>query len=153
MRTYRGFEKTMTASELTIRLALPKEWKFIVDFFDEHLHNMYHDPGFLPLQMIRDKIDRGNCVIAESEEGILGVALTNGKTLWNLVIHKEYRNRGVGTKLLKSINPRYVRIKYKGGLPDPTNFYEKNGYRPLGLVKSAVTGKKTILLAERVDEQ
>ena len=143
----------MTVLTLKIRLAIPGEWRSIVEFFDTHLHNMYHDPGFLPSGMIRDKIKRGNVVIAETEERILGVALTNGKTLWNLVVHKKYRNRGVGTALLKSIDPKYVRIKNNGGLPNPTDFYKKNGYRSLGLVSSAATKKKTILLAERVDQQ
>lgn len=144
-------EATVVLSpNVTIRKAVPNEWKSIVEFFDLHLHNLYHDPGFLPSGMVRDHIGRGNVIVAVSDAGILGVALTNGRTLWNLVVNKNYRRKGVGSKLLNSIGPKYVRIKRHGGFPDPTSFYEKNGYRPLAFVPSAATKKKTILLAERI---
>jgi GNAT superfamily N-acetyltransferase len=143
----------MASLNVTIRKAVPDEWKCVVEFFDSHLHKMYHNPGFLPSGMIRDHIGRGNVIIAESDAGILGVALTNGQTLWNLVVNKNYRNKGVGSTLLKSIDPKYVRIKRYGGFPDPTNFYEKNGYHQLIFVPSAATKKKTILLAERTEKE
>jgi GNAT superfamily N-acetyltransferase len=137
--------------ELVLRIANIQEWKEIVEFFDTHLHNLYHDPGFVPSGLIRDKIQGGNVVVAEREKKIVGVAITNGETLWNLVVHKEFRRKNIGSALLKGINPKYIRIKAKGGFPDPTPFYVKNGYKPVKFVESNVTRKKTILLAARED--
>jgi len=139
----------MKTSGLTIRRASFDEWRSIVKFIDTHLHNMYHDPGFLPSGMIRDKIGRQQVIVAESDVGILGIAVTNGETLWNLVVHKEHRNKGIGSKILKSIDPKFVRIKCSGGFPNPTDFYEKNGYHKVEFVSSSITKEKTILLAER----
>jgi len=137
--------------EFVLRKADSREWKEIVEFFDTHLHNLYHDPGFVPSSIIRDKVQRGNVVVVERKKKIVGVAITNGETLWNLVVHKEFRRQDIGSTLLKYINPKYVRIKAKGGLPDPTSFYAKNGYKPVKFVQSNVTRKKTILLAARED--
>lgn len=141
----------MELSNAKIRQAKLEEWENIVAFFDINLHDMYHDGGFLTIGMIRDKIQRGNVFVAESEAGILGIAVTNGVTLWNLVVDRKYRDVGIGSFMLASIRPKYVRIKCKGGFPDPTDFYKKNGYRPIEFVPSEITKKNTILLAERID--
>lgn len=137
--------------ELVLRKGDRREWKKIVEFFDVNLHNLYHDPGFVPSGVIKDKVRRGNVIVAERNKKIVGVAVTNGETIWNLVVHKEFRGQKIGSALVKHINPKYIRIKAKGGLPNPTSFYIKNGYKPIKFVQSSVTHKKTILLAARED--
>jgi len=141
------FTENLEKNKLTIRKANISEWQLIVDFFDKHLHNLYHDPGFVSSGLIHDKIQRRNVWVAENDGKIVAIAISNNHTLWNLVVHKEFRFQKIGSTLLKHINPKCVRIKYKGGFPDPTSFYVKNGYKPVRLVPSKVTKRKTILLA------
>jgi len=139
----------MSHHRIRVRKAQFSEREAIVDFFDENLHNMYHDPGFVPAGLIFDKIKRGNVFVCEVDNKMVGVAITNGKTLWNFVIHKNFRKQRIGSAFLKELNPQQIRIKAKGGIPDPTGFYSKNGYKPVEFVSSGVTNKKTILLAAK----
>ena len=124
------------------------DFEEIVEFVDKHLHNPYHDPGFISSGLIRDRIRRATVWMVGSNHLILGIAIgrPNGG-LWNLVVHKHFRKQGIGSTLVRAVNPRYVRIKCKGGLPDPTLFYVKNGFTPVGFVDSDITKKRTILLA------
>lgn len=142
------FKRKTSARGIRIKKVDKGESKRVVDFVDEHLHNLYHDSGFISCGRIYDHIHRGNVWVAKRNGRILGIAI--GKKdggLWNIVVHKNFREQGIGSMLIKEIDPAYVRIKCKGGLPDPTLFYVKNGYIPADFVKSEITNRKTLLLA------
>lgn len=52
-----------------------------------------------------------------------------GSTLQNLYVHPEHRRLGVGTSVLRWLNPEVVRAKTNMSQGDPTEFYSKNGYK------------------------
>lgn len=56
-----------------------------------------------------------------------------GSTLQNLYVHPEHRRLGVGTAVLRYLNPQVVRAKSNMSQGDPTGFYAQNGYKSTGV--------------------
>jgi len=92
------------------------------------LDRFYRGYGFIPKGMLQDKIQRKQVYVFRYKSRIIAVAIGRHKTvLWNLLVHPDYRGKGLGQALLKYLNPKRVRVKYT--LKDPSQFYEKAGYR------------------------
>lgn len=63
---------------------------------------------------------------------VVGVAVMGLKgQLWNLLVRREHRLKGIGGELLRRLNPRWVRCKTNMKDGNPQEFYEKAGYFPI----------------------
>ncbi len=85
--------------------------------------------------------------LALKDNCIIGVLfMSNSGSLWNLLVHPDYRGKGVGSELMKLAKPKTVRCKWNLSTGDPTEFYEKLGYGKVGIPvtgKDGEHGKKT----------
>lgn len=71
---------------------------------------------------------------------------SKNKTLIHLLVSPEYRGKGIGGRLLKILDPEFVRSKSDQSTGDPRKFYEKHGYK----VTEAKIGKhKNIDIMQR----
>lgn len=55
-----------------------------------------------------------------------------GSTLTNLYVHPEHKAQGVGTAVLRWLNPSVIRAKGNMSQGNPVAFYEKNGFKATG---------------------
>lgn len=111
----------------------------------------HRDHAYVPTRAVVRIVGRGGAYVATDGRGIAGIALTNHRTLWNLIVREDLRGSGLGSEYLRWQRPDYVRIKVSSDkrIGDPTGFYLRNGYWVLGPVRSTM-GRKTITLVSRV---
>ena len=151
---------------INIRSATDKDIESIIAFFDKYTSQL---GAFVPDERVyvtitgrkkdgtnvQDKFgslkDLNNYKwgLAFDDEKLIGVGLAFRKKLYNLVVDKEYRNKGVGTLLLKHLNPELIRCKINTPAGNPQQFYEKNGYTPLGVIKSHFGNWCILLMSNR----
>jgi len=69
-------------------------------------------------------------VLAFDTSQLIGWAVRqrNG-SLIHLLVETTYRGEGIGTHLLKILDPLFIRSKFDQSTGDPLPFYEKHGYR------------------------
>lgn len=115
---------------VTYRKALKTDLDKLRDFVDTYLKDY-----FLPEEILADKLDRDLVILALNyNEDIIGIAIksTLNHTLWNLLVHPEYRGRGIGKALVELTKPLKIRCKWNISTGNPTEFYEKLGYGKIG---------------------
>ncbi|GAJ16634.1 unnamed protein product, partial [marine sediment metagenome] len=68
-------------------------------------------------------------VVTFDGEKLIGWAVRqkNG-SLIHLLVDTDYRGMGIGTHLLKILDPLFIRSKFDQSTGDPLPFYEKHGY-------------------------
>ncbi|HUX14467.1 MAG TPA: GNAT family N-acetyltransferase [Spirochaetia bacterium] len=66
--------------------------------------------------------------------------------LWNLLVHPEYRNRGIGRTLVQRLKPDYIRSKSDQSDGDPAAFYARLGYET---IKQNAGRKRNIQIMRR----
>ncbi len=68
-------------------------------------------------------------VVTLDDEKLIGWAVRqkNG-SLIHLLVDTDYRGMGIGTHLLKILDPLFIRSKFDQSTGDPFPFYEKHGY-------------------------
>lgn len=118
-----------TPAPVQIRPATPGDAAAVSAFFDEHLRS----DAWIPRALIRDVIERADheLLLATANAQIVGVALTAGpRILTNLLVHPLYRSVGIGTALLKRVDPDAVRVKVDMSTGNPTAYYVSHGFRP-----------------------
>jgi len=70
-------------------------------------------------------------------EKIIGWAVVEpSNTMIHLLIHGDYRGKGIGSRLVKILSPRSVRSKLDQSSGNPIGFYAKLGYRKVKRVQS-----------------
>jgi GNAT superfamily N-acetyltransferase len=94
--------------------------------------------GFVNREQIKTEIGRGNVLVATEDESIVGVRI-GLVTMWNLVVTKSKRGKGIGRMLVEYHRPITIRVKsdpvghlskaQRESFVDPTEFYETLGYK------------------------
>ncbi len=70
-----------------------------------------------------------NVLLAFYQGGLVGWAVTTHKgVLIHLLVAGTFRNCGIGSKMLKLMNPDTIRSKMDQSAGDPADFYRKRGY-------------------------
>lgn len=94
--------------------------------------------GFVNRAQIETEIHKGRVFMAR-EDGVIVGCRIGIDTVWNVVVSKSRRGRGIGKALIEYLRPRTIRVKNKpighlsrkqrDNFRDPTGFYEKLGYK------------------------
>lgn len=112
---------------------LPDICKF-VDFWLSGGAKKLHIPGagkdfFVPKGQQIAYLKYKTTYIATVEDEIVGWGVkSKNKTLIHMLVTPEYRGKGVGGRLLKILDPEFIRSKSDQSTGDPKKFYEKHGY-------------------------
>lgn len=70
-------------------------------------------------------------------EKIIGWAVVEpSNTMIHILVHGNYRSKGIGTMLIVFLSPRFVRSKSDQSSGNPIGFYAKLGYRKVKRVRS-----------------
>ena len=85
------------------------------------------------------------CLVAESNELIIGTAAITGAELLTFFVHPDFQGKGVGIRLIGEIEKIAVKnkigvVKLSSSLT-AVSFYEKMGYQKNGLDKNGTGGK------------
>ena len=121
-------------AKIEIRIADIDEIKPIVELMDKYLAGY----GFVTSAQIKTEIKR-NCVwVAIKNNKIVGVRI-GSSTLYNLLVHPDYRKLGIGKALILVKPPRIIRVKAVPvghlsneqikNFKNPEAFYSKCGYK------------------------
>lgn len=128
-RIYINAQGKFTIESGDVRPALAGETDEVALLFDRFLDGR----GFIPKGIIHNLIDKQTYVYLIRYGGdIVAVAIgRRGGTLWNLLVHPDFRSKGLGEALVRFIDPEKIRVKWTAKRPisDPTGFYERLGYR------------------------
>jgi GNAT superfamily N-acetyltransferase len=134
--------------EITIRKLEDRDVEAIYAFFDTYMRADWFETKARFYYKVAKQASWN--WIAEDNGQIVGVAVVTGRgALIHLLVHPDYRGKGIGQRLLEAANPPIIRSKSDQTTGDPKDFYLKNGYRAVGLPK--VGRKRNIELLERVD--
>ena len=97
--------------------------------------------GFVNRAQIETEIIKGRVFIADNNGEIVGCRI-GADTVWNIVVAKAERGKGIGRQLIEMLRPRTIRVKnqpighlsnkQKEEFTDPTPFYESLGYKYWG---------------------
>lgn len=137
----------MDSPQVLIRYAAPPDAEALAKFFDDELAGRKKNKKtigsgdfFVPRQRCCDFVRNRPCWLAISDGKIIGVAVKNLKSnvLIHLLVAWDWRGKGIGARLLNTINPDVIRSKTDQQAGNPKTFYEKMGYRSSGIM----TGRK-----------
>lgn len=129
---------------MLIRKATIEDLPAIITFVDYWLAGRGKNRGerlagndyFVSPRQHRKYLNHYDVVIAVSCDYILGWAVKqHQQTLIHLLVDGNYRNWGIGEKLLKALDPRIIRCKTDQQTGDPTSFFENQGYKRLSNIK------------------
>lgn len=129
---------------MLIRKATTKDLPAIIQFVDYWLsgrgktqgEHLAGDDYFIsPRQHIK-YLNHYDVMIAIFKGEIVGWAVKqHQQTLIHLLIDSNFRSKGIGSKLLKALDPRIIRCKTDQTTGDPTSFFQKYGYKRLSNIK------------------
>jgi len=92
-----------------------------------------HD-AFVPPGRHLKFVTKYNTILALHESFIVGWAVTTNKhVLIHLLVAGNYRHRGIGSQLLKSLAPETIRSKTDQSSGDPAQFYLDHDFEPAGI--------------------
>lgn len=129
---------------MLIRKATKKDLPAIINFVDYWLSgrakkywlNLAGNDYFVSPRQHTKYLNHYNVVLALDKGHIVGWAVKqHQQTLIHLLVAVDYRGKGVGQKLLRSLDPRIIRCKTDQSTGDPTSFFEKQGYKRLSNIK------------------
>ena len=131
----------MMRGEIIINKAYPSDFDNVVKLLDDVLTVAGY--GFCNKMQVKTELDRGSVFVARTspnpteEQKIIGVRI-GFDTIYNLAVHPDWRNKGIGKKLIFELEPTYIRVKSKpiGHLSkkqlkdfvNPEPFYERVGF-------------------------
>ena len=101
--------------------------------------------GFVNREQVKTEITKGRVILALDGQEVIGCRIGLG-TVWNMVVSKPHRGKGIGRMLIEHHRPHTIRVKnqpvghlskeQRENFPDPTEFYEKLGYKLWGNAKA-----------------
>jgi len=88
----------------------------------------------------RKYIEKYEVWLCIENNAIVGWAVKeNQDVLIHMLVAGDLRGRGIGTKLMQVIKPRFVRSKLDQTSGDPIEFYRKMGFKKIDTVRSRST--------------
>ncbi len=129
---------------MLIRKATKEDLPAIIQFVDYWLSGRAKSKGiefagndyFVSPRQHRKYINQYDVMIAIFKGEVVGWAVKqHQQTLIHLLIDSNFRGKGIGSKLLKTLDPRLIRCKTDQQTGDPTSFFEKQGYKRLSNIK------------------
>jgi len=79
-----------------------------------------------------DYLRRYFVLLALDGDRIVGWAVrSQANVMLHLLVAGDYRQRGIGTKMIQILRPEVIRSKVDQSTGDPAKFYEKQGYEKL----------------------
>jgi N-acetylglutamate synthase-like GNAT family acetyltransferase len=134
--------------KITYRRARWSDLKPISQFVDFWLSGRAKNQGiknagndyFVSTSQHKSYLKKCTVFLAESKKTIVGWAVKERtNVLIHLLVAADMRGYGIGTELLRRLNPDIIRSKTDQQTGDPGPFYEKNGYINIG---ASLVGKK-----------
>ncbi|GAI70036.1 unnamed protein product [marine sediment metagenome] len=123
--------------QIQYRLANESDLPAIVSFVDfwlkgeglaDKVPGSAHD-YFVPAGRHLKYVTKYTTLLALLENCIIGWAVKTHKgVLIHLLVAGTFRNQGIGSQLLKSLDPTQIRSKMDQSAGDPAEFYENLGY-------------------------
>lgn len=112
--------------KLRYRLSVLQDVEMVIEFVDRLLAGK---DFFCPRGQHIAYYKYKTIVITLDGSKLVGWAVRqrNG-SLIHLLVDTDYRGQGIGTHLLKLLEPLFVRSKFDQSTGDPLPFYEKHGY-------------------------
>jgi len=110
---------------ITYRPANDGDFEKIVAFVDRELAR----DAFVPRGQQKGYLQYKITLLAMCGQAILGWAvMSKNGTLIHLLVGKGYRGLGIGSEMLRLLNPKFVRSKKDQKAGDPTGFYNRHGF-------------------------
>lgn len=106
--------------------------------------NKARHPGFVGRELFYRCATTGVVCVATLDGIDLGVAMIAKEKLQALSIIAAGQGKGVGTALMRRLQPRWV-----SSIADRVSFFERCGYKPFGAPKVGQNGKHATQLMER----
>lgn len=129
---------------MNIRLATPADRPALQAFIDTHLRRDFFMPHDLLRHVLEDGYHRTTVTEISGQLVALAVVTRKPNRLVNLLVHPDHRGSGIGTALLRHVDPDVVRAKVNMSTGDPTPFYARFGYTPTDRVNAKGTTRDLV---------
>ncbi len=133
---------------ITYRKAIESDIELITSFLDSYLRKDYFVPKSKIHSLIcgRYETSKPDTVwLAFFNNIIVGLCFISRRgTLWNILVHPEYRKNGIGTELIRISKPIKIRCKWNMSTGNPEKWYHDLGYGNVGtIIHGGQNGTKT----------
>jgi GNAT superfamily N-acetyltransferase len=124
-------------NDIFYRTANPQDLNVIREFTDYWLSGKGYAAGaqgaghdyFIPSGQHKDYLKFYTTLLAFAQSKVIGWAVRQRDgTLIHLLVASDWRGKGIGAHLLKTLEPKSVRSKSDQSTGDPLNFYLKHGF-------------------------
>ena len=125
----------ITLPHPTLRISIEKCGPEDLEPMLDRLETLLHEDYFFRRKHFAAVLARPSASVyaIRVDDDFAAIAIVyNGSTLQNLYVHPEHRRLGVGSTVLRYLNPDMVRAKGNMSQGNPVPFYEGEGYKAVG---------------------
>lgn len=98
---------------------------------------------FVTTRQHKDYLRLSTVLLAFNDKELIGWSvLHHNGTLIHMLVAGPYRGKGVGTEMLRQLDPPLIRSKTDQSTGNPTPWYERHGYKKIGFSTSIPSYKK-----------
>lgn len=131
---------------MDFRAARLRDLVKIARFIEEHVR----DDVFDSRKRLKSFILREKTMLCFDDNKLIALAVVQrgNDAMIRLLVHPNYRGKGIGKQMIAQLNPQIIRSKTDQSTGDPTDYYTSIGYEAIGAL---VGRKKNVQLMQRHD--
>lgn len=127
-----------------------KTWNKLTDIEKENINTLENN-YFEEIYISNDNI---KFLFVKKEENIIGylsyMEYDEYNDIINIIIHKNYRNQGIASSLIRTLNYKHISLEVKEGNNAAINLYKKLNFKKVKVIKGYYKDNKDAYVMHRL---